>query len=734
MKQVEILKQESLPAYDVGTKSTVEPNETTLKQLGEYLSDRYRKLKSFREQSDWEREKAEAFNAYHMVPKKRPLPYPGASNLPCPLHRIGVDSFHANVMASVFSDGNQLKVQPLIIQRDFASTASKAARYMAYVMNHEADFYNAFDDADKKAQMFGVAYLEPTYCKEEVWETVVVTEEKEVPELNPMTQQVEFKKTTTSKKEKKKKTKFDGIKIESLPVESIYLSPFMKSLEQAAREDVVFKRFQRNWMDVKERSKAKDGKSAFYKKSQVDLLEPYIVPKIYKNLSELEQARAKVDGFFMDLLSRKEMLELAEAYLWWDIDNDGIEEEIKVTLHPDSGIVLRVTLSKCRIIDINPRPVDERYYGEGIPKIAMTLANEWEEFHNTRANAGQWENMPFFFYRAGGRFAPGKITLVPGHGYPVDDPREVVFPQTQRVGASYFQEEQLIMNYFERIFALDENMQGVSSRRSRTATETMRVSSRASIRFNNPFNRIVTQLNKLLDNVWELNQECAPSEKEFYVLGDGGAPLFDKMNKYDFSSSLRFGVAISSVFDQQLTRDTMLLAYRLFLVNPFVQQHPETMWELSQKTLDSLEVDVDLPKPPQAKVLSPFETIEMIRAGEDIEPEVGIDYDEHIKICTKQLMADDIKTWDVGAIERLILYIDKAKILKQTLESSNLNKSGRYTENPMPNQPGMTANRNPTQMFNTMKVAESGKSMMKNNQNGGANVESSMDQAMGPIS
>ncbi len=739
MIEIDVLKQESLPPVDVGSKYEVNPSDETLRELGEYLQTRFKKLKDIRDQSDWDRDKAKAYNAYHMIPKDRPLPFPGAANLACPLQRIGVDAFHSNVMASIFTQANRMSIVPLLYQKDASHTAGKAAKFMDFSINKEADAYIALDMADTNAQIYGNGYVEPSYSKEEIWETVEVTNKKTVTEPDPMTGEPKITEKETKKKEKKRKIVFDGVKWSSLPVESVYLSPFLLNIEQAVREDVVFKVFNITLYELKERGKKRKDKPASYKSSQVEKITPFIVEKMIKNLTELEQARANYDGFYLDMISRYQDVEMAQAYLWWDIDGDDIKENVSVVFHPNSGVVVKVSLAKCRIVEIIPRPLDGRFDGEGIPKISEMIADEWEMFHNTRSNAGQWENTTFGFYRAGGRFNPSAITITPGRFYPVDDPREVTFAQPPRVGSSYFQEEQMLLSYFERIFALDENVQGVGSKRSRTATETMRVSSRASIRFSNPFNRIVTQLNKLIGHTWELHKECAPDEKEFYTVGEGGAPLFDKMGRYDFASEMSFSIVSNSVFDVQLTRDTMLMAYRLYLVNPIVQQHPEILWDLSQKTLDSLDVDVDLPKPPQAKTLSPFEEHEMFKLEMDPEPEVGEDYDHHLKVHMSQLNHEGIKDWDVAAIKRLVIHIDKTKILKATLEQANLNKSGMYEGNPMQPQPGMTANRNPAQMFNTMRVSESGNSAKQNAggqppQGGNPNAEAALNSALGPIS
>lgn len=734
--EISVEKQESLPPYDVGSKNDLNPSTETLRRLGDHLQDRLKKLKTLFENSDFIKEKAEAFRTYHLVKRPRALPFIGAANFTCPLPRIGVDSFHANVMASVCAQGNQVYIEPSLINKEMVHIAKKAAQYVSYVINHECDFYNVFDDADRKSHLFGVSYLEPYYEKEEIWETVEIKETKQVPSVDQATQKVIVQEKKSTRTEKKKRTVFDGTRIRSLPVDSIIRNPFM-SFQDALRNDSVHKIFQIKYSNLKDRTKATEDRAAFYKRDQVSKIAQSIVGKAMRVPNELEQARADLDGFWMDQIKDDEMVEMAEAYLWYDIDGDGITEQIRATYHPSSGAVIRVCLGKCRIVDFNPRPVDERGFGEGIPHILEPLSDEWENFHNSRGNAGLWENTTFGFYRAGGRFNPQQITIQPGHFYPVDDPREVQFANVPRVGTSYFQEEMLIQTYFEKILALDENFQGVPSRKSQTATETMSASSRASIRFGNPFNRIVTQLNKLLEHIWDLNRECAPEDKEFYVLGEDGGPVFEKMSRGDYSDKFKFSVKIQSVFDKQSSRDTWMLAYRLFIANPFFMQHPEKIWEITQKTADNLELGIEIPKPIQAKTTSPYEKIELIKNGEDVEPELGEDMDHNLKVIERQLQADDIKDWDDDAIRKLLLLRDKMIIMKKTLEAANLNQSGQFSGNPnIANQPPVVANRNPAQKFNTLKVGEGQNSMKANlrNGNGGQpNASQNLDAVTGPI-
>jgi hypothetical protein len=109
-------------------------------------------------------------------------------------------------------------------------------------------------------------------------------------------------------------------------------------------------------------------------------------------------------------------------------------------------------------------------------------------------------------------------------------------------------------------------------------------------------------------HIWDLNRECAPDEKEFYITGPG-SKLFDKIHKNDFATQLEFQPDVSSIFDEQLMRDTWLMAYRMLIANPLVQSNPGAMYNLTDQTMDAINVRVELPKPEQANVISPMEKI-----------------------------------------------------------------------------------------------------------------------------
>jgi len=63
-------------------------------------------------------------------------------------------------------------------------------------------------------------------------------------------------------------------------------------------------------------------------------------------------------------------------------------------------------------------------------------------------------------------------------------------------------------------------------------------------------------------DIWatiELNRECAPDNKEFYVVGSDGVK-FDKMTKYEYNAKMKFSVScIELVKHSHLNKGTQTL-------------------------------------------------------------------------------------------------------------------------------------------------------------------------------
>jgi len=719
-QEIEIKNVQSLPEYASEAEQIENLSAEKLEDLGKKAKTRLDELKSQRLSSQYEMERQKDFEAYHMIPPRKPLPYIGYPNMACPLPRIGTDTFHANVMFTFGGQEGQFNVLPDFLSSSHMDVAKRAAQYMTYVLNYEAGLYTALDKADMDANKYENGYLKARYVIQEEWVTRMVTTEKVVPSTDPVTKAVTRKTVTTKKKEKVKVKIFDGVKVERINPANCYASPFIETVQEAVNKDYFFEVEHYNVRFLEEQTIAPKGEKSFFNKAAVDRIKESRRNNI---VSRLERNKQQYDGYQVDLEVNLSPVELAEAHFRTDIDEDGLAEKVALVFDTETGIPVRISFAKCRVVKITPRPIDGRWDGESIRKVASTLVTEWEAIHNQRVAKGQWSNLPFFFYKSGGRFNPQAITLMPGKGYPLDSPGDVNFPQVPPPDPSYFNEEQLLMNYFDRVLALGDVIQGLQGKADASATNTIQSSQRAGIRLSNPINRIGMALQELLGHIWDLNKLCAPEVKEYKVAGVGdGTPIFNKISRTDYDTQVGFKLHMATLADVQLLRDTAMLNYRTFITNPMITSNPDSFYQLTKQTMDALGVKVKIPAPEQSKALSVFETLDLIEQGEQVDPVVGIDPDEHMKGIDAFMESEDFQDWNQEQRTALYLYYDKVQILKQTLQSANLNQSGVYTggnpanpqAGPQPTPPTMTANRNPTQKFNTMRVSNSPQSQRQN--------------------
>jgi hypothetical protein len=617
----------------------------------------------------------------------------------------------------MFTFGGQqgiFRVLPDFLSKSHMDVAERTAQYMTYVLNYEAGMYDALDKADIDANKYDKGFIKAIYVKKEAWEDRVVHTEETVPEIDELTGEVTPKVIKKKKKERVKKTLFDGVKFVRIHPESVFASPFIETVEEAIDQDYLFEVSNYNFRRIEELSK---GEFPFFKASRVKALKDI---KSEETITEFERSKQEFDGYDVERKVELLPIELAEAHFRYDVNGDGLSEKVALVFETTTGQVLRATYAECRIVKLCPRPIDGRWDGESIRRATQPLLTEWEAIHNARVAKGQWANLPFGFYKAGGRFNPQTLTIQPGKFYPIEGNEAPVFPQMPNVDLSYFNEEKMIMEYFDRVLALGDVVQGIADKS--TATATIHSQQRAGIRLSNPINRVAAALQRLVQHAWELSKQCAPEVKEFKIVGMGdGVPVFSKITNADYDAQVSFKLNMATMYDVQMLRDTALLNYNTFIQNPLVMNHPGVFYQFTQETLQAVGMKLNLPKPEQAKVRSPWAEHDLIRDGQEVEPTIGEDTDEHMQAHMAFMRSDEFKNWPSDAQTRLQLHYDKTQILKDTLQAANLNQSGMFEGMPGGAEsaaPGMTANKNPTQEFNTMRVNESPKSQRTNVENG----------------
>lgn len=205
--------------------------------------------------------------------------------------------------------------------------------------------------------------------------------------------------------------------------------------------------------------------------------------------NRMNTAAKQLDDFTTGLnklgsIAGARMYNIYETYLRYDIDDDGIDEELVAWVEDKSKRILRLTYLE-RVGPGGKRPfVLKKFipqagpYGKGLGEVLYGLNNELDYIHNQRLDYGTLQNLPFFFYRAASGLNPVEIRLGPGMGIPVDDPQgDVNFPRLNG-GTTYgFQEEAQVTRYAENASGITAftlgNMQSQGATRTATGTAAL---------------------------------------------------------------------------------------------------------------------------------------------------------------------------------------------------------------------------------------------------------------------
>lgn len=710
----------SLPVEDKSTGVELRLSQEREDELGNYLRMVYVEMKADR--SPLETEWADNVARYESEFPKFKGPWPGSSDIRPPLSRVVSDTLQALYLDSLFGKSSKIRASP--VRPDDAAKCSKNEEYQNYQAKEEYDLYGL---ADKFTADFlgptGNSFLEPRYIVEtEEREEEIITLEPVNPD-DPLSEKQETRKVDVYEE-----TLFDGVKVDLISSDYIFAGPSWENAQEAAERDVLIKLMPQSVEEIRRKMK---GMSPKY--HNVDAFE-YLVGK--KESTSLQQARQKIDRITKDHLKNRVVINTAEAYLWWKLDdpknlNNQKMERLIVTFDADSGIVFRVIKGRCRIVHLKPFPVRGRFWGRSPITIVKPLQKHLDAIVNQRVDAGTIANLPFGFYRAGGTWNPQTFSIAPAHFYPTENPGDVVFADTPKLDSSLYNEEAKIWEYIERLFGLNENIQGMQSKGDNTATESLEVAKRSAVKFGAPFKRVINQLKPLFYHIHELNKEFTPANKTYRVLGRDGVPVFSKFTRDDSDARLNFEFDVQTIYDEQLMRDTWLLAFKLWRNDPQIALSPAYLYRLTQKAMQNVVGDTSayLPVPEEAKLPSAEESIELILQGERLEPKPGIDPVHYLRVFAGFIDSPDFGQITNKQQQDIFAFFSKVKLMKEVFDKFGLNNSGIFPTPPQSQLGGggssVSVGQQPSSKFNNMRVAEG--------RNGGANAQFSSNVGKTPM-
>lgn len=354
---------------------------------------------------------------------------------------------------------------------------------------------------------------------------------------------------------------------------------------------------------------------------------------------------------------RRTQWEVLESYRQYDIDDDGLAEEIIVWTSPHArGRILgwdyldNVYAHGRRPLRVGKFfPIPFRFYGLAFAEVIKGIQDEINAIHNQRVDYGTIQNLPFFAYRGSSTLPNITPQLRPGQGIALDSVQDIIFPKFQGEPAWGQQEEAVLMQYFERLTGLTDLSIGRQPNRvgaTRTAAGTQTLLSEAGLRFKGAMTAFQTFWVGVFSDILALDQEYLPPNKEFRVTGKQPTQIQIKdrteiRGQYDIRLA-----ATSETMNRQRMRDDAQ-AIMQALMNPVAMQGGviglKGVRRAYKKFLRAFGEDPDLYLEDQAAVHDPEEELMLFNAGVYVSPVQGENIARHLALHQAALASPELR-------------------------------------------------------------------------------------------
>lgn len=237
----------------------------------------------------------------------------------------------------------------------------------------------------------------------------------------------------------------------------------------------------------------------------------------------VKQAR---EGVFSQ--HRDQMIEIWEAYTYVDLDGDGVDERVVLTIQPDSMVVLRAVPlpydhGQWPFVYCPFEITDGRWYGpRGAAEYLEDLQTSIITQHNAKLDRITIQNAPVFKARYGSIRNPGNVRWIPGQTIYVNNMDDLQPVQIPVLDNSYQSEENVLRQWAEEFIGVTDfgNQNPLSVRsEARTATEVQSIQAAAGNVFSLDGQLFQKVMKRVYDQVWQLWMQYGPEDVEFRVEG-----------------------------------------------------------------------------------------------------------------------------------------------------------------------------------------------------------------------
>jgi hypothetical protein len=362
--------------------------------------------------------------------------------------------------------------------------------------------------------------------------------------------------------------------------------------------------------------------------------------QLYDDGLSSAQAQRGVSADSLGKVEANQEFEVYECYLFWDVDGDGISEDVKLWIHPETGALLRSEFNPLSMRDVVPVIYlhdPDVLYGIGVCELTESLQDEVTTLHNMRLDGTTLAMQKVWAARRGLGLKDEEIS--PLAVIEMDDPHQdlnvIAFPD---VAPSCLNGEMVAKEYADKVTGANDYMAGFNDQTVGTAATvggTMFLAQQA----NSILNSILQNAEMAISNIYQI-------------------ALFQCMANKDLLD-LSF-----------LSQDDQLLLQQIFAMN--VEQIP-TQFQFKVKA-------TDITKTEQAKKQAylamtqtysmyaekGFQLLQMMQQlGALQNPQLMADFAQSVFVGSTEFMKKMMDFFDVGDPSEYLPFIDDMKLQLQ---------------------------------------------------------------------
>lgn len=249
---------------------------------------------------------------------------------------------------------------------------------------------------------------------------------------------------------------------------------------------------------------------------------------------EVESEKDKQQGTRVTSADDREDLTGIMRFGRFDVNGDGLEEDVICWVLKDSKVLLKIAL----LTEIYPGipikrpfahdafiPISNRIYGISQSELLEQIQDMVQTLFDQHIDWGTITNTPMGFYRAASGLKPEQIAIEPGILHPLDNVTDVVFPTWPTKDSGFALNTIAVLQQFAQDIRGFSDM-AVSGRvptgkasALRTLGTTMSLLAQSDVRAEQVLRRLFSVLSGIYGMMHRLNRRFLPAEKEIRVIG-----------------------------------------------------------------------------------------------------------------------------------------------------------------------------------------------------------------------